>query len=135
MSYTAIQSYDNYISANLALSLLKESGVDCYIKDEYIITIDPLLSPALGGMKLMVDTNDEARAQDILQQSLELYLETIDCPVCHHNTLRYVTRVTEFDTWGGRLKSMLLNGQEQEVKKFYHCDTCKHEFTELPLAL
>jgi hypothetical protein len=132
MNFISIRTYDNYISANLALSLLKEGSVNCHIKDEYTVTIDPLLSPALGGMKLMVEESDQEKALDILAHAEELYLATIDCPVCHHNTLRLVTQVTQFDTWGGKLRSMLVNGQEQEVKKFYHCDTCNQDFTELP---
>ena len=54
MNFIQVRSYDNYIYANIVLSMLQDSGINCHLKDEYTITIDPLLSPALGGIKLMV---------------------------------------------------------------------------------
>jgi len=49
--------------------MLQDSDINCHLKDEYTITIDPLLSPALGGIKLMV-----ARPQ--VERALELLAET-----------------------------------------------------------
>jgi hypothetical protein len=54
MNFIQVRSYDNYIYAHIVLSMLQDSGINCHLKDEYTITIDPLLSPALGGIKLMV---------------------------------------------------------------------------------
>lgn len=135
MNYVSIKSYDNYIYANSALSLLKEAGVNCHIKDEYTITIDPLLSPALGGMKLMVEEGDREHALGILDRSEQLYLASVECPVCHQHELKLVNQVTSFNTWGGKLKSILLNGQETEVKRFYRCNFCGNQFSELPPSL
>ena len=69
MDYIQVRSYDNYIYANIVLSMLQDSGINCHLKDEYTITIDPLLSPALGGIKLMV-------AGSQLERALELLAET-----------------------------------------------------------
>ncbi|MDH7463358.1 DUF2007 domain-containing protein [Chitinophagaceae bacterium 26-R-25] len=74
-----IRSYDNYINANMHLSLLKDAGLDCYIQDEYTITIDPLLSPALGGMKLMVKEEDIDEANRILETTERTFLENVAC--------------------------------------------------------
>jgi hypothetical protein len=49
--------------------MLQDAGINCHLKDEYTITIDPLLSPALGGIKLMV-------AGSQLERALELLAET-----------------------------------------------------------
>ena len=69
MNFIQVRSYDNYIYAHIILSMLQDAGINCYLKDEYTITIDPLLSPALGGIKLMV-------ADSQLERALELLAET-----------------------------------------------------------
>jgi hypothetical protein len=51
MNFIQVRSYDNYIYAHIVLSMLQDAGINCYLKDEYTITIDPLLSPALGGIR------------------------------------------------------------------------------------
>jgi len=67
MNFIQLRSFDNYINANIQLGMLQEEGINCYLKDEYIITIDPLLSPAIGGMKLMVYETQAQRAMKLLE--------------------------------------------------------------------
>jgi hypothetical protein len=69
MEFVQIRSYDNYIYAHIVLSMLQDSGISCHLKDEFTITLDPLLSPALGGMKLMVAAPQLQRALEILQET------------------------------------------------------------------
>ena len=69
MDFIQVRSYDNYLYAHIVLSMLQDSGINCHLKDEYTITIDPFLSPALGGIKLMV-------AGSQLERALELLVET-----------------------------------------------------------
>jgi hypothetical protein len=66
--FIQIGSYDNYIYAHIVLSKLQDSGINCHLKDEYTITIDPLLSPALGGIKLMVAAPQVDRALELLNE-------------------------------------------------------------------
>lgn len=67
--YIEIRAFDNYIYAHIILTKLQDSGINCHLKDEYTITIDPLLSPALGGIKLMVAEPQVARALKLLEES------------------------------------------------------------------
>ncbi|HEX4849323.1 MAG TPA: DUF2007 domain-containing protein, partial [Puia sp.] len=56
-----------YINANIQLGMLMDEGINCHLRDEYIITIDPLLSNAIGGMKLMVYESQAGRALTLLE--------------------------------------------------------------------
>ena len=67
MKYVLLCSFDNYIPAHIALGRLKEEFVNCYLQDEYSVTIDPFLSNAIGGIKLMVAETQVDRAKEILQ--------------------------------------------------------------------
>ncbi|MEJ7769801.1 MAG: DUF2007 domain-containing protein [Chitinophagaceae bacterium] len=135
MRFISIRAYDNYINANLERSLLEEAGINCHIKDEFTVTIDPLLSPALGGMKLMVEERSVKKAVELLHESDRLYLETVDCPNCRHPSLVFVSITTRYDSLLGKIRSLLVNGQEQEVKQLYRCNNCGYEMAQLPAGL
>jgi len=66
MHFVQLRSYDNYISAHISMTMLQDAGINCHLKDEHIITLDPFLSPALGGMKLMVYPTQAERAEALL---------------------------------------------------------------------
>ncbi|HEY4061853.1 MAG TPA: DUF2007 domain-containing protein [Puia sp.] len=69
MDYVPLRSFDNYIYAHITLSMLLDAGINCHLKDENIITMDPFLSPALGGMKLMVHSSQAERALELLEET------------------------------------------------------------------
>jgi len=67
MKFVLLCSFDNYIPAHIALGRLKEEFINCYLQDEYSVTIDPFLSNAIGGIKLMVAETQLERAREILE--------------------------------------------------------------------
>jgi hypothetical protein len=69
MNFVHLRSFDNYVQANIQLGMLQDLGINCHLQDEYTITIDPLLSNAIGGMKLMVFDTQVSRALSILEQT------------------------------------------------------------------
>ncbi len=71
MNFILIRSFDNYIPAHIALGRLKEEFINCYLQDEYSVTIDPFLSNAIGGIKLMVAATQAERALEILNAPQE----------------------------------------------------------------
>ncbi|MBZ5859057.1 putative signal transducing protein [Flavihumibacter profundi] len=127
-----IRSYDNYIVANLQLNLLKDHGISCYLQDEHTITIDPLLSPAIGGMKLMVMENDADQASQLLENVDENYLATVDCPVCRSKSLEKITHVENPTGFWRKLRNRLNNGTPAALKTYYHCRSCGNKFSSLP---
>lgn len=67
MNFIQIRAYDNYISAHIVMNMLLDDDINCHLKDEYTLTIDPLLGPALGGIKLMVADTQVQRAMQLLE--------------------------------------------------------------------
>jgi len=65
-------------------SYLESEGIDCFLKDELTINSDPLISNAIGGVKLQVQEEDYARAYELLQ--LKGYINESDK---FENTLQY----------------------------------------------
>lgn len=132
MDFVELRSFDNYIEANIVLNMLRHHNINCHLKDENIITIDPLLSPALGGMKLMVHHAHVERAWNLMDEAEEEYLRKIPCPVCHSHTLKAISITKNHRCKLSALASMLLNGHSVEVSKIYRCMRCGYDFKELP---
>ena len=68
MNFVELCSFDNYVTANITLGMLQNAGINCHLKDELTITIDPLLSPMLGGIKIMVYESQAQRALELLNE-------------------------------------------------------------------
>lgn len=69
MDFVQLRTFDNYISAHISMTMLQDAGINCHLQDEYVITLDPFLSPALGGMKLMVYPSQAERAVELLERA------------------------------------------------------------------
>ena len=132
MDFIELRSFDNYIEANIVLNMLRHQNIHCHLKDENIITIDPLLSPALGGMKLMVHHTDVERAWDLMEEAERQYLKNIPCPICHARALTAVSVTRNYKCKLSALISMLVNGHSVEVSRMYRCAKCGYDFKELP---
>ncbi len=66
MAYVAVSTYDNYISAHIALGRLTSEYINCYLQDEHSVTVGPFLTNSIGGIKLMVAEEQAERALEIL---------------------------------------------------------------------
>jgi predicted RNA-binding Zn-ribbon protein involved in translation (DUF1610 family) len=124
MSHVIFRSFDNYIYANILLLRLKSEGIDCYLKDENTITIDPLLSPALGGMKLMVRETDITKANNIVDQFEEAHLQTLACPECGRKNFQRIVRNKSSRGFLDGLISRLIHGSEESKTITYRCHNC-----------
>lgn len=71
MKFVLLATFDNYIPAHIVMGRLKEEFINCYLQDEHTVTVDPLLSYAIGGIKLMVAESQADRAREILQEPLQ----------------------------------------------------------------
>lgn len=134
MNFTQIASYDNFMLANMTLGLLQENDINCHLKDENIVTIDPLLNPAVGGIKLLVDEADVERAKELIKQAESDYLKDIACPYCKSHSLVVEEKTNQPDSFWGKLKNQIAYGQTSTYSKKYRCQNCKSLIDELPLS-
>jgi hypothetical protein len=130
--FIPIRAYDNYVFANMVLGMLQHAGINCHIKDEYTVTIDPLLSNAVGGMKLMVQEDSVADALKLITEAEQKYVQSVPCPICKSKSIELIIETTHYTSWYQKIKSRLINGQEQQVKKIYRCNNCQAEMFVLP---
>ena len=99
MQFIPVWSYDNYISAQIALGRLQEDGIDCWLKDENTVTIDPILTNAVGGIKLMVLNNQVQEALNILNGLQAAYKASLSCPGCGSSNIELVSSPRKPMNW------------------------------------
>ncbi len=132
MEFKQIASYDNYMLANMTMGLLTENNIKCQMKDEHIVTVDPLLNPAVGGIKLLVEVNDYDRAVALIKEAEDDYLKDIPCPKCKSHSLLVEEKTNNPVDFWGRLKNQILFGQTSTYSKRYRCTNCNNSLVELP---
>jgi hypothetical protein len=130
MKFVPIWSYDNYVPAHLAMGRLQSEGIECWLKDENTVTIDPLLTNAVGGIKLMVEETRAKEALELLTQLQQEYKATKTCPNCKSNNIELVSTPRKPLTWLTAISSFFLGDYALSVEKVYHCFNCNREFPE-----
>ena len=132
MIFKQIATYDNYMLANMTMGLFTENDIKCQLKDENIITMDPLLNAAIGGIKLLVEEKDYDRAVALMTEAENDYLKDIHCPKCNSLSLTVEEKTNNPTDFWGKLKNQVLFGQTSTYSKQYRCTNCNSNFTELP---
>jgi hypothetical protein len=66
MKTVILRRFNTPIEANIVKGLLESNGIFCFLQDEHSIGINPLYNLALGGVKLIVSSEDEERANEVL---------------------------------------------------------------------
>ncbi len=130
MKFVPIWAYDNYIPAHLAMGRLKEEGIECWLKDENTVTIDPILSNAIGGIKLMVAEPDAKRAWELLKQEEREYKAGVACPKCGSLNVELVSTPRKASNWFSAILGLFFTSYAIPVDQVYHCFNCGHEYNK-----
>lgn len=114
------------------LQRLEEEGIRAWLKDEHTVTIDPILTHAIGGIKLMVYHEQLSRAESLLRKMEQEYKQAAKCPRCGSTNVHYVTQTSNPANWLSAITSWIFGNYAVSVKQVFHCFDCGHEFEELP---
>jgi uncharacterized Zn finger protein len=131
MNFIIAQVYSNYIDANIIMGRLEEEGINCWLKDENTVTINPALTNAVGGIKLMVPESQAERAFELLRQFRNEQQIALKCPRCGSVNVEFVTTPRKASNWFGVIFGFLFTNYALSADKVYHCFDCGFEFEEL----
>ena len=133
MELVTVQTFDNYFSASIILTRLQAEGVECYLKDENTVTIDPILTNAIGGIKIQVKKEEEQSVIKLLRGYHIEYMLSATCPQCGSNSFTHVAKpkvanyLTAILTW-------LFSSYAVAPEYVYQCGNCGYECESLPDA-
>jgi len=131
MQYIPVKTFDSYITANMWLGRLMDQGIDCYLKDAFTVTIDPILSNAVGGIKLCVNDSQFEAAATLINQFEEENRQAQKCPHCNSLNVQYIVQPGKASNWLLAILTWLFGNYAIAGKQVYHCYDCGYEFDEI----
>jgi len=131
MDLVTVKTFDSYFVANIILGRLQAEGVECYLKDEVTVTIDPILTNAIGGIKLVVRKENATAVKQILDSYDAQYLLAATCPQCGEHAFTYIAKpgVTNFLT---AILTSIFASYAVAPNYVYQCGNCNYETERLP---
>ena len=121
-----LKTYDQAFLANIDVAKLNDEGIECFLKDENTIAINPLWSNMVGGIKLMIRQSDFEKAASIfdkneyaeLKKAFDEQIETqLTCPNCGSLKVHRKYSILAGLFFGLPLATTM---------KKYVCNSCKH---------
>lgn len=131
MEFIPIKTFDSYITANIWLGRFLDGGIDCYLKDENSVTINPIWGNAIGGIKLCVRDEQLEEAKRIMRQMEFEFIQSLKCPKCGTANVQYISKPSPTN-WLSAVATWLLGSYAISAKEVYHCFSCGFEFDEIP---
>jgi len=132
-----IQSYQKYydsVEANIILSKLQANGIPCFMTNEHSATTLWHLTPAHGGVDIMMDRKYFGQADEILniessqEDQIEDVASDLQCPKCGSSNGLLGPGKTHRINWWQIILSLLTAGIAPVYQKAYHCFECGEDF-------
>ena len=91
--FETVAVFEYSAEAQMLKSKLESEGIEVFLKDEYTVDSDPLISQAIGGVKLQVHVADKERAR-VIYNEVRVYVNDkkgnpIQCPKCKEEKVIY----------------------------------------------
>ena len=131
-TFVTIAKYQYSSEAQIAKGRLEADGIKVFLADNLTIDTDPLVSNAIGGVKLKVYTEDELEAKKILKSikaySLDNNGQPIECPNCKQHHVELFSSIDNFKSLLAFLFGILTFTLPFHTRYKYVCEDCKTEF-------
>lgn len=134
MNLVVVRTFNDFFRANILLTRLRSAGVECYLKDEYTVTVDPFLSNAIGGIKLVVRKENYDEVMKILSEFDDDYRRSAVCPKCGSHQIELVPKRNTANMVAAIL-SWIFSDYAVSAENVYQCQMCKYESEDLPEPL
>ena len=128
MDFVILQSFNNYLDAHLLMAKLESEDIQCWLQDENTVTLYPILTNAVGGIKLFVNKNDLSRARQIFWEVENNRKKIIECPKCKGHNIELVSTPRKAANWFSAILTFFLGDYALAVDKVNHCFDCGNEF-------
>jgi hypothetical protein len=131
-SLIEIANYQFSSEAYLFKGKLESEGIEVFLQNENTINTDPLLSNALGGVKLFVNSEDVQQSKQILdaipEYSLDDKGELLSCQNCGSQKITMVTTIKDIKSFLAFIYGLLTLSMPLFSKQKYKCENCNFEF-------
>lgn len=134
MKLITVQRLNTSIDARLLQSYLDSEGIESFIFDEFTVDLNPLISNAIGGIRLQVREEDLERALELIDTyNHKPYLDNegkeVACPKC--GSTRLFGDFNSMKNAGSvfaAITSIIFGVLPLYRKRVYRCKACETEF-------
>ncbi|GHA45115.1 hypothetical protein GCM10007103_27900 [Salinimicrobium marinum] len=131
-AFTTIAIFQYSSEALIVKGRFEAEGIETFLRDQHTIDTDPLVSNAIGGVKLNIRREDEAKALEVLESINRYSLDdtgvAITCPKCGSKKVDLQSNVKDVKSLMFFMFSFLLYVLPIYIKYEYRCENCKNKF-------
>ncbi|HTO36420.1 MAG TPA: DUF2007 domain-containing protein [Flavobacterium sp.] len=113
---------------------IETEGIRTFLADSLTIDTDPLVSNAIGGVKLQVWEEDIEKAKAILDEisrySVDNNGNAIQCPKCKNNKVEMVSSISDIKSFFAFMVGLFSLSLPLYIKQKYKCSECSFEFAK-----
>lgn len=131
-TFKTVANFQYSSEAQIIKGRLEAEGITVFLKDNYTIDTDPLVSNAIGGVKMQVKTEDASKALDVLKSirkySVDDKGDVIVCPNCSGEHVEVFSTIKDLKSFVAFVLGFIIGTLPFYAKHKYRCDDCKTEF-------
>ena len=131
-TFKTIARFQYSSEAQIIKGRLEAEGIQVFLSDNLTIDTDPLVSNAIGGVKLKVLSRQAMEAQYLLETinkySLDDEGHTINCPNCKSEHVQLYSTIKDVKSFFSFVFGVLIGTLPLYAKHKYRCDDCNTEF-------
>ena len=131
-TFKTIARFEYSSEAQIIKGRLEAEGIQVFLTDNFTIDTDPLVSNAIGGVKLKVLSEDELKAKDVLRSIKKYSLDEdgnfVKCPECKSEHVQVFSTVKDFKSFFAFLFGFIVGTLPFYAKHKFRCEECNTEF-------
>lgn len=131
-TFTTVAVFQYSSEAQIIKGRLESDGIEVFLSDNLTIDTDPLVSRAIGGVKLKVLSYQAAEAKQILnsiqQYSMDDEGNSIHCPNCKSTHIELFSTIKDVKSLFWFIFGVLFSSLPFYTKHKYRCEMCDTEF-------
>ena len=131
-TFKTIARFQYSAEAQIIKGRLESEGIQVFLFDNITIDTDPLVSNAIGGVKLKVLSTEAIEAQRILdaikKYSVDDKGNKINCPNCKGEKIELFSTIKDLKSFFAFIFGFLFGTLPLYAKHKYRCEDCKEEF-------
>lgn len=130
--FTLVGQFTYSYEAFIYKAKLESEGIATQVRDNNTIDTDPMVSNAIGGVKLFVNTSQAAEALEIISQIQNTNQHTLGeiakCSNCNSENIKLYSGIHSVSDFFAFLVSFLIMALPVDQSFRYYCENCSHKF-------
>jgi len=131
-TFKTIATFQYSTEAQIIKGRLEAEGIEVFLSDNITIDTDPLVSNAIGGVKLKVHAREALKVQHIFKSIKKYSVDdngnTIHCPDCNSEKVELFSSIKDVKSFFWFIFGVLFSSLPFYTHHKYKCEDCKTEF-------